>query len=405
MNFFSILELNTYIKNNIEQDINLRLFTVEGELSNFRISSNNNMYFNLNDGSSNINENSTIKAVIFNNMLSLNFKPENGQKVIVTGKISLYAKGGYYQILVKEMSLSGEGEKLVALEKLKKKLADEGLFKHKRKINIYPKAIGIIVAKDSAAQADLIKNIHRRYPLVTIYVYFALMQGEKAPQSLINALNELYTYKLDTIIIARGGGSTNDLDAFNNEEFVRKVFLSPFPIISAIGHEIDYTILDYVADKRVSTPTAAAEFSTISINEIYQNIDTQQMKIEEKILNMIKIAKYKIEALKNRSFFINPKKFLQNKIDKLFFFKEKIFLIVNHYLTKQKNKLNNIKTKIETFKPQKMLKRGYAIIKNENDEIINHFNIKKIKINENIKIILYKNKIYANIIKKENDNE
>ena len=261
---FTVSDINQYIKALISSDENLKYIYVKGEISNFKMASNGHFYFSLKD------EKSLIGAMMFSNYVNrINFKPENGQEVVVFGSVDAYPGSGTYQIIVYQMEEIGAGQQLLELEKLKKKLLEEGLFdeSRKRKINLYPNAIGVITAPNGAAIKDILFNIKRRYPIADIYVFYSAVQGENAPKELLKAFELAQTYPLDTLLIGRGGGASEDLSAFNDEALVRAIANSKMPVIACIGHEIDSTLVDFVADKRASTPTAAAELATVTVGK------------------------------------------------------------------------------------------------------------------------------------------
>lgn len=307
---YSVKDINTYIKASLTNDENLKYVYVKGEISNCKIAATGHIYFSLKD------DDSLVNAVMFANYANkITFTPKNGDEVILLASIDVYIPRGSYQLFVYDISLEGQGNILLELEKLKKKLASEGLFDESRKrmINIYPKAIGIITAKNSAAIRDLVYNINRRYPIADIYFFPASVQGENAPKELLAAFNKSQEYDLDTLIIGRGGGASEDLSAFNDETFVRAVATSKMPVIAAVGHEIDSTLIDYIADKRASTPTGAAELATVDQREILQKIIYASDDMKEALRNRLEKMKedtssYKeelVDALKNKLYNYN----------------------------------------------------------------------------------------------------
>ncbi len=393
---YSVSELNTYIKNIFDKDAILQHVKLEGELRDVKVYPSGHMYFSL------IDKESSISAVMFASYREhLKFKPKDGDSVTVTGNVNVYIKNGKYQIYVSHMELSGEGAKLLALLKLKEKLFKEGLFdpSHKREINLYPHNIGLITAKGSAAESDLVTNIHRRYPLVNIYTFYSSVQGENAPFELIRALKLAYSYKLDTLIIGRGGGSTEDLDAFNNEELVRLAYKSPFPIIAAVGHEIDYTLLDYVADKRASTPTGAAELATVDKREIYETLDNMQSIMEDSILKRIQLIKDKLTLLSSRPFFKNPSTIYKDKLNEIKLIKESLNNAMKLYLSNKTSDLRSVRERLQGVNPKRVLDRGFALLKGKNGKIVKK--VSEINVGEEIETTLSDGKLYANVSRKE----
>ena len=331
----SVSQVNEYVKKILSTDENLKFLLVKGEISNFKVGPNGHCYFSLKD------KKSVISAVMFSSATkTLAFRPKDGDEVVCFASVSVYEARGSYQLYVERMEAVGQGKQLVELEELKKKLQAEGLFdaSRKRKINIFPKAIGVISALNSAALEDIVKNIKRRYPIADIYVFPALVQGQEAPKSLLKAFNESQKYELDTLIIGRGGGASEDLSAFNDETLVRAVATSKMPVIAAVGHEIDFTLIDYVADVRVSTPTGAAERATIDKREIIQ-------KLDDTFENMKNSLKDKIIDLK--TMILDYEEELE----------EALYLKIKDF----RNKVNNLDSQLDALNPKAILKRGYSI--------------------------------------------
>ena len=309
----TVSQVNTYVKTVLSNDENLRYLLVKGEISNFKAGASGHLYFSLKDDKSKIN------VVMFKEAArSLSFLPKDGDEVVILASLDVYEAAGTYQLYARNIEKRGQGALLMELEELKKKLAAEGLFsKPKRKINIYPKAIGIITALNSAAIKDMITNIKRRYPIADILIFPAAVQGEKAPQELLKAFYKSQEYDLDTLIIGRGGGASEDLSAFNDEALIRAVATSKMPVISAVGHEIDFTLLDFVADDRVSTPTGAAEKATVDRREIEQDFDNKLEIMQKSIMSKVDSIKDGIErnALHLDQGIINKIKFLKAQVE------------------------------------------------------------------------------------------
>ena len=342
--FFSVSDVNKYIKTILSQDENLKYLPIRGEISNFKRGANGHLYFSLKD------KDSLINVVMFANYANkVPFALENGMDVVVLASIDVYVGRGSYQLMAFEIEQIGRGNILLELEKLKKKLLEEGLFDESRKrpINIYPHSIGIITAKNSAAIKDLTTNIKRRYPICDIYVFYASVQGENAPKELLQAFNESQKYDLDTLIIGRGGGASEDLSAFNDETLVRALATSKMPIIAAVGHEIDSTLVDFVADKRASTPTGAAELATIDIREIEQHFDYA-------IMDMQKALTSRVDDMKDD---------LENAL-------EKLNNSLNDKIEYLQNYLHNASNKLEALNPENILNRGYTLSLDKNGNVI-----------------------------------
>lgn len=263
--YINISQLTRYIKYKIDNDIHLQDVYLKGEISNFKAHTRGHFYFTLKD------EEARISAVMFSsNASKVKFSPQDGMKVLVTGKISVYPANGSYQIYVNEMLEDGIGNLYIAFEQLKKKLAQEGLFdeSHKKEIPKIPMHIGVITAPTGAAIRDITSTIKRRWPIAEVILFPALVQGEMAKDSVVNQIKLADTYKLDVLIIGRGGGSIEDLWCFNEEEVARAIYHASTPIISAVGHEVDFTIADFVSDMRAPTPTGAAEMAVPNKSDV-----------------------------------------------------------------------------------------------------------------------------------------
>ena len=382
-NIFSITALNSYIKNHLENDFNLMSFLVKGELTSFKgASTNGHYYFAIKD------DRSLINCVIFKEdakYLLLEQNINNGDEVLIAGKINVYLGRGTYQILVKKIEKYGIGEKLIALEKLKQKLLVEGLFnqEHKLPMPSFPNLIAIISAKNSAADLDVRKNIYKRYPLVELRSFFALMQGEKAPENIIAAINEARKINPDLIIIARGGGAEEDLNAFNNEALARYVYQLNIPLISAIGHEINTTILDLVADKRASTPTEAAIIAVPDKEDLYNLLSEYRYKINKTIAYRLTNLNKRLAMLKNSAFIKNP--FYHYQEYKILLLKDRdlLFKAIEKYLLNYKHRLHLDHELLTSLSPKRILHRGYALNYDQNGHLIT--SILEVKPNDTIK--------------------
>lgn len=355
---FTVSDINQYIKALLNNDENLKFIYVKGEISNFKMASNGHFYFSLKD------DKAMISAMMFSSYANKNtFTPENGQEVVVFGSIDAYPGRGTYQIIVYQMQEVGAGQALLELEKLKKKLKEEGLFdaSRKRPINLYPKAIGVITAPNSAAIKDILFNLKRRYPIADVYVFYSAVQGDNAAKELLNAFNIAQTYPLDTLLIGRGGGASEDLSAFNDEILVRALATSKMPIIACIGHEIDSTLVDFVADKRASTPTGAAELATIDQREILEHLSFSLQEMEDSIKGMVNDLKEDLSSLK-----------------------EDLNQSILNLINKEKQLLEHKKATLEALNPQNVLNRGFTLTV---DEVGRPIKIKEIKPGNIVKTI------------------
>ncbi len=403
--YLTVTALTRYLKYKIESDSNLRTVYLKGEISNFKAHSTGHFYFSIKD------ENSIIKAIMFkSNASKLGFIPTEGMKVLVTGSISVYPQGGTYQIYVEDLIEDGVGNLYVAFEKLKEKLSKEGLFdkKYKKQIPKIPEKIGIVTAPTGAAIKDIISTIRRRFPYAETYLFPALVQGENASLDIIKKVKQADSYGLDVLIVGRGGGSFEDMNCFNNEELARLIFKCNTPVISAVGHEIDYTIIDFVADLRAPTPTGAAEMAVPNVMDVISSLNQYKIRSSEAIIKRVKLNKLKLDALKNSFVIKNPMLMYNNKtqtldnlIEKLNKAilnkteKERIRLneIKNNYILKnpdilyqsKKDKLHSIIEKLELLNPISILKKGYTLTY-LNGNVVK--TIKNVKINDSIDIRL-----------------
>lgn len=395
--YITVAQLTRYIKYKIDNDQNLNEVFLKGEISNFKAHSRGHYYFTLKD------ETSRINAIMFQTSTKkIKFTPEDGMKVLVTGKISVFEQTGAYQIYVSDMQEDGKGNLYIAYEQLKKRLAEEGLFKeeHKKTIPKYPKRVGVVTAPTGAAIKDIISTIKRRWPLTEMYLFPALVQGDEAKEDIVKQIKRAENFDIDTLIVGRGGGSIEDLWAFNEEIVARAIYECKIPVISAVGHEIDFTISDFVADLRAPTPTGAAEHAVPEIKEQINYLNQINIRLNNSIQNIIKRRKNKLNEILKRNIFSNPMLMVNNKelvfdrvierlkfsLTKLTNIKEKeLITIKNSYilknpykiLDKKSNKYLQIISKLETLSPLLTLKRGYTITKLNNKVINSCKNIKK----------------------------
>lgn len=397
--YLTVGALTRYIKYKIDNDEHLKTVFLKGEISNFKMHSTGHMYFSIKD------ETSKINAIMFSrDAKNVTFEPKEGTKVLVVGRISVYESTGNYQIYVSEMIEDGVGNLYIAFEKLKEKLSKEGLFddKYKKKIPKMPKKIGIITAPTGAAIKDILSTIKRRYPICETILFPSLVQGDNAKEDIVKNLKIANTYDLDVIILGRGGGSIEDLWPFNEEIVAREIFNSKIPIISAVGHEVDFTIADFVADLRAPTPTGAAEMAVPNMIDIINHIKQLTIRLNESLNKKIKLEKINLEKSKNSIVIKNPMIMIDNKKQKIDLIKESVIRILNLKLENNKNKIEKIKQnyilnnpeviykekqnklsnlieKLELVNPLGVLKRGYSITKQDNKVITKIKDIKKTK--------------------------
>ena len=368
--YLTVTQINKYIKYKMDNDSNLNVVYLKGEISNFKNHSSGHLYFTIKD------ESSRILAVMFrSNASKINFKPVDGSKVLVVGRISCYEASGNYQIYVEEMLEDGVGNLYLEFERLKKKLGDKGYFNdiYKKSIPKFPKRIGIITAPTGAAIRDIITTINRRYKLVELYIFPSLVQGENAKDDIVRNLERADNYNLDLIILGRGGGSIEDLWAFNEEVVADAIFKSNTPIISAVGHEIDFTISDFVSDLRAPTPTAAAELSVPNTIDLINYIKQLEIRASKSMENIIDTKKSKLSSIINSYVLKNPKNMYEIKSQKLDNLVDKLNIYIKRNLNDKNNKFINILNKLDALNPINTIKRGYSITKSK-DKVITSIN-------------------------------
>ena len=405
--YLTISDINKIIKYTIEGNEELRSVYLKGEISNYKPHSRGHAYFSLKD------ETSKINAVMFNYERYLTFEPKDGDSVLVHGRISVYEASGSYQIYVDSMEMDGIGNLYVLFEKLKKKLEAEGLFakEHKRKIKRVPRKIGVITAPTVAAVRDIISTINRRFPMTEIYLFPTLVQGSDAAPNIVKMIELANTFEdIDTIILGRGGGSIEDLWAFNEEIVARAIYNSRIPIISGVGHEIDFTISDFVADLRAPTPTGAALMATPDVEEVRryfrtaferannsieniifsctqllnkyktnyiinnpiklyemqeQRIDTIYDRLNIYINNYLDSYKKLIDKYKTNYILNNPNVLYEQKVQNISLYKDKLNKKIIDIINNNKNQIDTLKLKVELLNPDNILDKGYSIVYKE----------------------------------------
>ena len=375
--YLTVSQINAYINKKLKQDVNLKNIYVRGEISNYKTYPSGHSYFTLKD------KKSQISAVMFKGSKRfLKFEPKNGMKVIIKGKVEVYEANGKYQLYAARITEDGIGELHIAFEQLKKKLEKEGLFDdaHKKEIPKYPKRIGVITAQTGAAIRDIITTIKK------LLVFSTLVQGDMAAEQIVRQIRFSQKFDIDTLIVGRGGGSIEDLWPFNEEIVAREIYACKTPVISAVGHEIDYTISDFVADKRAPTPTGAAVLAVPDLNEVKFKIGQIKDRINKNIQNKLMQNKTKLDNISQKQIFKNPESIyeikemnLDNLISKLDFAsksiitenKNKLFKLENSVILKNPEEITKQKrikfekniNKLEILNPLVTLKRGYTIAK------------------------------------------
>lgn len=381
--YLTVTAVTKYIKYKIDTDDNLKCIFIKGEVSNCKYHSTGHIYFSIKD------ENSILNAIMFStNAKKLTFTPNDGMKVLITGRISVYEAAGRYQIYVEEMIEDGVGNLYAEFEKLKKKLETKGLFdsNHKKDIPKMPSKVGVITASTGAAIRDIVSTIKRRFPICEIYLFPSLVQGENASKDLVNKLLQADNYGVDVIIIGRGGGSIEDLWAFNDEELANTIYNAKTPIISAVGHEVDFTICDFVSDLRAPTPTGAAELAVPNMSDIMINLEHLKIRLNESLNKKIDYNKLLLNNLKNSFVLKNPMLLYENKKQNIDLYFEKLNNMMNYRLERTNTKFSNLINKLELLNPLSVLSKGYSVTYKD-DKVIK--DASKLKKNDSVTIRLY----------------
>ena len=389
--YITVGALTRYIKYRLDNDPNLQEVCLKGEISNFKKHTRGHFYFTIKD------EESRISAIMFaSNASKVNFDIQDGMKVLVKGKVTVFEGTGNYQIYVSEIKEDGIGNLFELYEKLKKDLEKEGLFKqeHKKPIPKIPNRIGVITAPTGAAVRDIMSTINRRYPLCEVILFPSLVQGKDAKDDIVKNIKLADTYNLDVIICGRGGGSIEDLWAFNEEIVARAIYECNTPIISAVGHEIDFTIADFVADKRAETPTAAAEMCAPSKQDLINLIKQMELRLNKNINSLITNNQLVLHKLMDSYILKNPMSMYEVKEEKLSNDIEKLNGFIKIVMDKKNDKYNHLVEKLEVLNPLNTLKRGYTITKKDNKVISS---VKGIKSNDSLEISLNDGIIITNV--------
>ena len=389
--YLTISQINEYVKMRIDSDAYLKKVYLKGEISNFKNHTRGHLYFTLKD------DDSRISAVMFSSQASyLKFTPEDGMNVLIEGRISCYPAQGTYQIYVDKMEMDGLGNLYLEFEKLKKKLQEEGLFddRYKKPIPKYPKRIGIVTASTGAAIKDILSTIKRRYPICETILFPSLVQGAGAAPDIVKQINEAQNYDLDVLIVGRGGGSIEDLWAFNEEVVARAIFYSDVPVISAVGHEIDFTIADYVADLRAPTPTGAAEMAVPVISDVKNNIDQYKIRLRENIIKTLKQSELRLEKIKDSFILSNHLAMTKEKKEKLNNYVTVLNKYINEILINKKHLLKLDLNSLKLLNPVNIMEKGYALVKVD-DKIIKDSS--DLKVGSKVDIKLHKGEVIAEV--------
>lgn len=395
-NVYTVGQVNSYIKNMFTQDFMMNRIYVKGEVSNCKYHTSGHIYFTLKD------ETGALTAVMFaGNRKGLSFSMKNGDNVIVLGSISVYERDGKYQLYAKEIILDGAGLLYQKFEALKKELEEMGMFaqEYKRSIPKYIKTLGIVTAPTGAAIRDIQNISRRRNPYVQTILYPALVQGEGAASSIVNGIHALEQLKVDVIIVGRGGGSIEDLWAFNEEIVARAIFECSIPIISAVGHETDTTIADYVADLRAPTPSAAAELAVYDWRELEQQILSIKMELNRSISSKLEQAEERLKQYERQLKLLTPQSRLNEKRQFAIELEEKLRMYMQQKLMQKKHELELYAGQLEGLSPVKKLSQGYSYVADSQGRAVN--DVEKVKKGDSLKIHMLNGMVKAEVTETE----
>lgn len=395
-NVYTVGQVNSYIKNMFTQDFMMNRIYVKGEVSNCKYHTSGHIYFTLKD------ETGALTAVMFaGNRKGLSFSMKNGDNVIVLGSISVYERDGKYQLYAKEIILDGAGLLYQKFEALKKELEEMGMFaqEYKRSIPKYIKTLGIVTAPTGAAIRDIQNISRRRNPYVQAILYPALVQGEGAASSIVNGIHALEQLKVDVIIVGRGGGSIEDLWAFNEEIVARAIFECSIPIISAVGHETDTTIADYVADLRAPTPSAAAELAVYDWRELEQQLLSIKMELNRSISSKLEQAEERLKQYERQLKLLTPQNRLNEKRQFAIELEEKLRMYMKQKLMQKKHELELYAGQLEGLSPVKKLSQGYSYVADSQGRAVN--DVETVKKGDSLKIHMLNGKVKAEVTETE----
>ena len=364
----SITQLNEYIRSMMDSDLLLSGVSVRGEISNYKCYPSGHHYFTLKD------EESSLKCVLFKgNAFRLRFKPENGMKVIAFGRITVYPRDGAYQLYCTSMTVDGLGDLHVAFEQLKKKLEGQGMFDqaHKKTLPAYPNTICIITSPAGAAVHDMLRILNKRYPLVNVKLLPVRVQGQEAPEEIASAIAYANAYNLaDLLIVGRGGGSLEDLWAFNTEPVARSIFQSRIPVISAVGHEPDVTISDYVADLRAATPSNAAELAVKDQFSIRQRLDQLEATMAAALQTQLAHGRQKLSILRRSAVLSAPDHWVKQNKKELLTLRTRLLSAAKNGNSIRRNRFISCAAKLDAMSPLKVLSRGYSVVSDTSGKVI-----------------------------------
>lgn len=387
-NIYSVGQINNYIKNMFSQDFMLRNISVKGEISNCKYHTSGHIYFTIKDAAG------TISAIMFaGSRRGLGFTMKEGDKVIVTGSVEVYEKTGSYQLYARQIELDGAGNLYLQFEKLKNELEEMGYFAEEYKIPIpkYARRIGIVTAPTGAAIQDIRNISNRRNPYVELILYPALVQGDGAAQSIVNGIHALEQIGVDIIIVGRGGGSIEDLWAFNEKIVADAIFNCRIPTISAVGHETDWTIADFVADMRAPTPSAAAELAVFDYRQVQDKLYEYNRRMQNSLYNKLELSRQKLNSYKLKLDYLSPEHRLNENRRRLMEYEEKLKLRIDMIIKEKKHMLELYAGRLEACSPVKKLGQGYAYVEDYNGKSLR--SVEGVEKNQDITIYLLDGKI------------
>ena len=393
----SITQINEYIRGKMDSDALLNQVAVRGEISNYKLYPSGHHYFTLKD------ESSALRCVMFKgNAMRLRFRPENGMKIIAMGKISVFPRDGAYQLYCSAMAMDGVGDLYAAFEQLKQKLAAQGMFDpaHKKPLPRYPGTIGIITSSAGAAVHDMLRILRKRYPLTEVKLLPVRVQGAEAPGEIAAAIRYAnYHHLADLLIVGRGGGSIEDLWAFNDERVAYAIYESEIPVISAVGHEPDVTISDFVADLRAATPSNAAELAVPDRDALSQTLDSMSAAMVTALDRQIKAARQHLNVLSRSPALRSPTGYLEQKEKSLELLKSRLISAENQIISKNNQRYIALTAKLDAMSPLKVLTRGYSMAQTSDGSLLR--SVHQVEAGERITVSLADGKLSATVMGKE----
>lgn len=392
----TVSQLNAHIKNLLKQDEQLAQVYVRGELSNCKLHTSGHMYFTLKDSAC------AMRGVMFRSAAArLKFRPQDGMKLLVSGHVDVYERDGQYQLYAEYMAADGVGALALAYEQRKRALQQEGLFDERRKQPIppYPRVIGLVTAPTGAAVRDIVSILRRRCPSTAVQLYPVLVQGAQAPQQIAQALDCFSGSQVDTVIVGRGGGSMEDLWAFNEEIVVRAVARCKKPVISAVGHETDVTLCDFAADLRAPTPSAAAELAVPDVRVVRQQLDAKRQAMQKAMQGILQQQEERMRHMRQRLFLAGPQRTVQERQQQLAQLSEQLGNAMQHIIEEKQRVLQRHMSQLDVLSPLSVLERGYAVLQDAQGHNIVH--VRQVQPGQMIAAQLAQGRIWAKVERME----